>query len=474
MFFERVYEKGLAHASYIVGCQSTKEAIIIDPKRDIDTYLEIADREKLKITHVTETHIHADFLSGSRELAAATGAKVYLSNEGGKEWQYQFDHIGLRDGDEIRVGNLILQVIHTPGHTPEHISFLLTDTPTSPEPSMIFTGDFIFVGDAGRPDLLEKAAGMEGTMITGAKQMFKSLKKFKLLPDYIQIWPAHGAGSACGKALGAVPNSTIGYEKLSNWALKIENEQEFIKVLLNGQPEPPRYFSEMKKRNKLGPKILGSTPFPKKLSYDTLDGILNNGHIIIDTRDKISYANGHFSGSLNIQDNNSFSTWAGWMLDYNRPFILVAPDDRINELTRALIRIGFDNVSGYINEYIDTKSKNYKIGTLNLITVEELRNNLSEYQVIDVRGYSEHKIASIPGAINIHAGELDMNLAKLNVNKKIAVHCESGDRSSIACSFLARKGLTEIYNLNSGINGWIEAGYPVEKGNILPSELSCS
>nr|MCU0365231.1 MBL fold metallo-hydrolase [Ignavibacteriaceae bacterium] len=215
MFFERIYEKGLAQASYIVGCQATKEAIVIDPKRDIDTYLEIAERENLRITHIAETHIHADFLSGSLELAHETGAKIYLSNEGGSEWQYQFDHVGLKDGDVIKIGNIKLGVIHTPGHTPEHISFILTDLPASREPSMIFTGDFVFVGDVGRPDLLEKAAGIEGTMITGARQMFHSLKKFKSLPDHLQVWPAHGAGSACGKALGAVPSSTVGYEKLS-------------------------------------------------------------------------------------------------------------------------------------------------------------------------------------------------------------------------------------------------------------------
>ena len=179
MFFERIYEKGLAQASYIIGCQATKEAIVIDPKRDIDTYLEIAERENLRITHIAETHIHADFLSGSLELAYETGAKIHLSDEGGSEWQYQFNHVGLKDGDVIKIGNIKLKVMHTPGHTPEHISFILTDLPASSEPSMIFTGDFVFVGDVGRPDLLEKAAGIEGTMIAGARQMFHSLKKFK-------------------------------------------------------------------------------------------------------------------------------------------------------------------------------------------------------------------------------------------------------------------------------------------------------
>ena len=236
MFFQNIYEKGLAQASYLIGCQKTGEAIVIDPRRDIDVYLEIAEREKLKITKITETHIHADFLSGTRELAAVTNAEILLSDEGGKDWEYQFSHTGLKDGSVFKVGNLKFEVLHTPGHTPEHISFLLTDTAASNKPIMIFTGDFVFVGDIGRPDLLEKAAGIEGTRIVGAKQMFQSLNKFKALPDYVQVWPGHGAGSACGKALGAVPSSTVGYEKLVNWAFQIDDEEKFVDTLLDGQP----------------------------------------------------------------------------------------------------------------------------------------------------------------------------------------------------------------------------------------------
>lgn len=201
MFFQHIYDKSLAQGSYLIGCQATKEAIVIDAKRDIDTYLDIARQNNLNITHITETHIHADYLCGSRELAQVTGANMYLSDEGGEGWQYEFSHIGLRDGDIIKVGNLSLRVIHTPGHTPESISFVLTDHPASDEPVMVFTGDFVFVGDIGRPDLLEKAAGLAGTKEVGAHQMYHSLKKFEALPDYVQVWPAHGAGSACGKAL---------------------------------------------------------------------------------------------------------------------------------------------------------------------------------------------------------------------------------------------------------------------------------
>ena len=470
MFFERIYENGLAQASYLVGCQATKEAIVIDPKRDIDTYLQIAEKENLKITHIAETHIHADFLSGSLELANATGAKFFLSDEGGSDWQYQFDHIGLRDGDIIKFGNLIIKVLHTPGHTPEHISFTLTDKTASSEPVMIFTGDFVFVGDVGRPDLLEKAAGIEGTMIEGAKQIFRSLKKFRSLPDHIQVWPAHGAGSACGKALGAVPSSTVGYEKLSNWALKIEDEESFIRALLDGQPEPPKYFAMMKKLNKIGPKILGSLQHPAKLSVTEFNSAIKNGYQIVDTRDKLSFAGGHIRRSINIQDNNSFSTWAGWMLDYEKPIILIAPEHRVDILNRALIRIGLDNLRGYISELDKLEKSGLKMEILNQISVDELSEDLSTYRIIDVRSYTEFNLVHIPTALNIHAGYLEKNLNSISPDEKLVVYCTSGDRSAIAASYLLRNGYKNVFNLSGGINNWIQSGLKVEK--TIEAELA--
>ena len=216
MFFQHIYDKSLAQASYFIGCQKAGVAAVIDAKRDVDTYLEIAKQNNMKITHILETHIHADFLAGSRELAELTGGQMYLSAEGGSGWEYEFPHVGLRNGDKIKLGNLTLDVLHTTGHTPESISFLLTDNPAINKPVMLFTGDFVFVGDIGRPDLLEKAAGMIGSQEIGAKQMYESIKKFDALPDFVQVWPGHGAGSVCGKALGAVPSTTVGYEKLRN------------------------------------------------------------------------------------------------------------------------------------------------------------------------------------------------------------------------------------------------------------------
>lgn len=461
MFFKHIYEKGLAQSSYLLGCQATREAIVIDPKRDIETYLRIAEQENLKITHVTETHIHADFLSGSRELAAATGAKLYLSEEGGRDWQYQFDHIGLKDGFRIKVGNLILRVLHTPGHTPEHLSFLLTDLPSSEKPVMIFTGDFVFVGDIGRPDLLEKAAGIRGAQEKGAKDLFKSLQKFKALDDYIQVWPGHGAGSACGKALGTVPSSTVGYEKITNWGLKIEDEHEFVNTLLEGQPEPPRYFAEMKKLNKSGPRILGSIPLPKKLSLQQFENYLEDGLKIIDTRDRLSFAGGHFPDSINIQDNSSFSTWAGWILDYNSPFLLIGRDDRIEELTKSLIRIGLDNIAGYISNVDQISNTGYELKTLRQITVQQLKEDFDQYYILDVRGKTEYISGHIPGAVNIHVGYILNNLHKLPSDKKIVVHCASGDRSAIAASLLLSAGFNSVLNLTCGFNGWKQAGFKV-------------
>ena len=467
MFFKHIYEKGLAQASYFVGCQATREAIVIDPKRDIDTYLQIAEQENLTITHITETHIHADFLSGTRELAAATGAKVYLSDEGGKDWQYQFEHIGLKDGDKIKVGNLILEVMHNPGHTPEHISFLLTDTPASNKPVMIFTGDFVFVGDIGRPDLLEKAAGITGTQEKGARQMFQSLKRFKGLDDFIQVWPGHGAGSACGKSLGAVPSSTVGYEKITNWGLNIEDEEEFVSTLLDGQPEPPKYFAMMKKLNKVGPKVLGSIPRPGRLSIQQFELHSTADLKIIDTRNKISFAGGHFPDSINIQDNSAFSTWAGWILDYQNPFLLITRDDRIEDLTKALIRIGLDNIAGYVNDIDKISNAGYELKTLNQITVHELNDNLNDYFVLDVRGKSEFEASHIPNASNIPAGYIVDNLNKLPADKPIVVHCASGDRSAIAASVLLSAGFDNVVNLTCGFNGWNQSKYPVEKGELV-------
>lgn len=458
MFFQHVYDKSLAQGSYVIGCQATGEAIVIDAQRDIDIYLEIAQQHNLSITHITETHIHADFLCGSRELAAVTGATMYLSDEGGKDWQYQFPHKGLKEADVIKVGNLSLEVLHTPGHTPESISFLLTDRPATDKPVMVFTGDFVFVGDIGRPDLLERAAGLIGTKAAGAKQMFQSLKKFAALPEYVQVWSAHGAGSACGKHLGAVHSSTVGYEKIRNWAFQYgQDEKSFTDYLLADQPEPPAYFAMMKHLNKVNRPLLVEVPKLPKLSSGQFLSAYGKGIKVIDTRDKADFAKGFITGSLNIQGNNSFSTWCGWLLNYQEQFMLVAEDDRMEDLTRKLMRVGLDNIYGYIS---DVNNPGIELQRADVIPVDEFKTYVSkeDVQIIDVRGVTEYEAGHIEGAENVFAGTIEGNLDKISKDKQVIIHCQAGDRSTIAYSVLVKNGFRNVKNFSGGMKEWLAAG----------------
>ncbi len=463
MFFQHVYDKSLAQASYIIGCQVKNEAIVIDAQRDIDVYLKIAKQNNLKITHITETHIHADFLCGSRELAAATGAQLYLSDEGGKDWQYEFPHVGLKHGDEIKVGNLTLEILHTPGHTPESISFLLTDHPASDKPVMVFTGDFVFVGDIGRPDLLEKAAGLIGTKEVGAKQMYESIQRFAQLPEYIQVWPAHGAGSACGKSLGAVPSSTIGYELLRNWAFQYENdEQGFVDFLLEGQPEPPKYFAMMKHLNKVNRPLLVEVPQHPELSKEQFLSAYNNGMKVIDTRSKEEFANGFIPNSLSVPNNNSFSTWMGWLLNYQEEFILIANEDQMEDLTRKLMRIGLDNIYGFIS---DVNQIGLELEKADVIGADEFKAYVGkeEVQIVDVRNLTEFEAGHVKGADHVFVGTLPDNLEKINREKQVVIHCQSGLRASIAYSVLRKEGFKNLKNYSGGMNDWLANGNEVVK-----------
>lgn len=461
MFFQHIFDKSLAQASYLIGCQKTGESVVIDPKRDVDTYLDIARQNGLGITHIAETHIHADFLSGSRELAALTGATLYLSDEGGPDWQYAFDHTGLTNGDVIMVGNLTLEVIHTPGHTPESISFLLTDKPATMAPVMLFTGDFVFVGDVGRPDLLEKAAGLIGTQDAGAHQMFRSIQQFTALPDYIQVWPGHGAGSACGKALGAVPSTTVGYEKIRNWAFQYDdNEDGFVSYLLADQPEPPAYFATMKHLNKVDRPLLTQVPTQKKLSVDEVKNALADGIKLIDTRDKAAFAQGFIPGSINIQGNNAFATWMGWFMNYHEPFMLVAADDQIDDLTRKLMRIGLDAMLGYVNNVTEL---GIELQQADVIDIEEFKTYLDrdDVQIVDLRGTTEYNSGHVPGADHVFIGTLPQHLDQISRDKPVVIYCQGGDRATIGYSLLVRNGFTNVKNYSASMNEWSAQGNPV-------------
>jgi hydroxyacylglutathione hydrolase len=464
MFFQHIYDKSLAQASYFIGCQKAGVAAVIDAKRDVDTYLEIAKANNMTITHIFETHIHADFLAGSRELAQLTGAQLYLSDEGGEGWEYEFPHVGLKDNDIVKLGNLSFKVLHTPGHTPESISFLLTDHPASNEPVMLFTGDFVFVGDIGRPDLLEKAAGMVGTQDKGAKQMYQSIKKFNALADYIQVWPGHGAGSACGKALGAVPSTTVGYEKARNWAFQYPTDETgFTEYLLADQPEPPKYFAMMKKLNKVDRPLLTEVPKLKKLSIEEVNTQMAEGVKLLDARPKTEFAAGFIPGSLNIQGNNSFATWAGWFLTYDEPFMILADESMLDDLTRKLMRIGLDNIAGYlpsVEEYTQAGGTLEKVNLVELAEAKVLAND-STVQVVDLRGVAEFNAGHIKDADNVFVGTLPNNLDKISKDKKVMIHCQGGDRASIAYSILAKNGFKNIVNYSAGMNEWVNTGEPV-------------
>ncbi|HYW50687.1 MAG TPA: MBL fold metallo-hydrolase [Gemmatimonadaceae bacterium] len=474
MLLKRFYDTKLAQASYLIGCQKTGEAIVIDANRDVAQYVAAAAEEGVRVTHVTETHIHADFVSGSRELAQRTGARLLLSDEGGADWKYEFAASAnatlLHDHDTFMIGNLRFEVLHTPGHTPEHIAFLVTDTPASASaPIGVVTGDFLFVGDVGRPDLLEKAAHMAGTMEAGARTLFRSLQNFRQLPDHLQIWPGHGAGSACGKALGAVPTSTLGYEKLVNWGLGIDDEQAFVDAVLDGQPEPPKYFAEMKRINKAGPAILGGFHRPPELSTAELDALLRDRAPVIDTRPADVAAAGMIPGTINIPLGRSFSTWAGWLLPYDRDvFLLVQRDDAENAVdaaVRDLAMIGLDRVAGWCSaQALDAWAyEGRELVTIARRTPTEVSTQLQTgaVTVLDVRGASEFDAGHLPGVRNIPVGYLTSHLGELQRDWPLVVHCQGGARSAIAASLLQAHGFTNVLDMTGGFTAWTAAGLPV-------------
>ena len=366
MFLRMVYDDKLAEAAYLIGCQRTGEAIMIDPERDVDRYEKIASANGLRIVAVAETHIHADFISGGRELAEK-GAKVYVSDEGDADWKYQwldkkmggggYNHRLLKDGDTFAVGNIEFKAVHTPGHTPEHLCFMVTDRGAGADKPMgVATGDFVFVGDLGRPDLLESAAGFAGKADPSAHRLYQTVRKFMAWPDYLQVWPAHGAGSACGKALGAVPQSTVGYEKMFNASvLAAKTEQGFVDFILDAQPEPPLYFARMKRDNKIGPRVLGGVPTPRELSVDDLKKVVEKKAMVIDTRSWAAFKQGHLPGALHLPLNNTFNTDAGSLIGEHDVIHLIIEPSRVDEAVRDLIRVGLDKFCGWYDADLSEK-----------------------------------------------------------------------------------------------------------------------
>lgn len=454
MFFKQIYDNDLAQASYLIGCQANGSAIVIDPRRDIQIYLETAANEGLNITAISETHVHADYLSGARELANATGATLYLSDEGGPDWQYSLDHTGLRDGSQIRLGNLTITAVHTPGHTPEHLSFLITDGASANEPGFFLTGDFVFVGDIGRPDLIDETAGGIDSRFVGAKHLFSSLKeKFLTLPDYVQVWPGHGAGSACGKALGAVASSTVGYEcRFAWWVSYLEHNDEtgFTQALLEGQPDAPTYFARMKRQNKTGPDLLGQRASLEQFASAQLQHALENGAILIDTRAREAFQAASVPGSIHLPNSKNFVTWAGWLLQPERDYLLLAENlETANNLRDQLARVGIDQIVGFA-----TTLDGLKLESKTPIKHEQFQTLKNPF-VLDVRTTAEYAAGHLPNATHIHAGRLLVNLERIPRDRPVVVHCQAGARSAAAISVLRANGFENVLDLGMGYEGWI-------------------
>lgn len=445
MTVKRLYDDALAQATYVVGCGATGEAIVIDPSLDLEPVTKVVAEEGFKIVGVTETHIHADYVSGAKPLAEAVGATLYLSGDGPPEWQYAFaDQPNVQtvhDGDVIKIGNLSLQVLHTPGHTPEHISFLLTDHPASDEPVAVFTGDLLFVGDVGRPDLLEKAAGMEGTMRKGAETLYSTLGRFRKMPPELLVWPAHGSGSACGKALGGSPVTTIGYEARTNWAFRTPSEADFVDEVLSGQPEPPVYFAEMKRLNKAGPKAM--PPMPDKLDASRLGELLAD-HAVVDLRTRGEAEMESIRGAVSIPFGRQFPTWVGSVFGPTDRIVLLARDEESAGQAAKWCALVGNRAVGWIltDEALTFASSMGLLAQTPKTRAEELPGLLGSHQeaVLDVRKASEVAEGSIPGVCHFPLARLGVSMGELPEGKRLHVHCASGMRALVAASFLRAKG----------------------------------
>ncbi|MGO2745315.1 MBL fold metallo-hydrolase [Microbacterium sp.] len=467
MLLERIYDEDLAQASYFIGCQATGEAVVIDARRDTDVYVHLAAKHGMSITAVAETHIHADYLSGTRELAHRAGAPIYISDEGGPDWVYGsgFDEgpagaaVRMTHGHRIPVGNLTIEAVHTPGHTPEHLSFLLTDGAQTSEPGFILTGDFVFVGDVGRPDLLDAAAGGVDTRFAGAKDLFASLRdQFLTLPDYVQVLPAHGSGSACGKALGAVPTSTVGYERNFSWwgkYLNEDDEQGFVDELLSGQPDAPAYFERMKMHNRIGPALIGDAPRLVEYSASELSSALAADEVVfIDTRGHHKVHEGTVERSLNIPGAAKAASYGAWVVNPDveqRSLVLLARSRKdAEEFRDHLVRVGIDNVHGFI-----TSLDGLELVVPKLVHPDEL-GDIEHVMLLDVRNKTEYADGHLPGAEQLSGGRVmwDQDQFPAKGSGTIVTYCQSGTRNSVAASALRREG-HDIAELDGSYAAWV-------------------
>jgi hydroxyacylglutathione hydrolase len=450
MFFKQFYLGCLAQASYMIGSEG--DAAVVDPRRDVDTYLEEARLQGLKIRHVIETHLHADFVSGHRELAARTGARIYFGAEAGA----RFDHVAVRESEEISFGDVTLRFLETPGHTPESISILVIDRAKSPEPEAVLTGDTLFIGDVGRPDLL--GARMSAKELAGL--LYDSLHgKLLKLPDSVTVYPAHGAGSLCGKNISSETSSTIGQQRRFNYALQPMSREEFIRMMTADLPEAPAYFGRDVQLNREGPGSLADLPQPLPLSPSAVEDLRKSGTLVLDTRPAAQYGTGHVPGSLHIGLSGQFASWAGTLVRPEVPIVLVTEDEQsVAEAQMRLARVGLENVKGYLEGGILAwHEAGRPLATTEQIGVDELRRRLAEGnvpQLADVRRPGEWQAGHIAEARHFPLHELDSRARELDRNSPVTTICAGGFRSSIATSLLERNGFSRVTNVIGGMTAW--------------------
>jgi hydroxyacylglutathione hydrolase len=455
MYFEQFYLGCLAHASYLLA--SDGDAVVVDPQRDVDLYLKAAQEHGVVIRHILETHLHADFVSGHQELAARTGAKIYIGAEAGAT----FPHVGVRDGFELEVGKISIRVLETPGHTAESICLVITDKENSGKPWAVLTGDTLFLGDVGRPDLSKQHSPKQL-----AGMLYDSLHtKVLKLADNVLVYPAHGAGSLCGKNMRAERSSTIGTERLTNYALQFKTKEEFVAQLTSNLPARPEYFMHDAEMNRTGAAALSDLPPLRELEPAELKVMLSNGEIALDVRPAEQFVSGHVPGSVNIALSGQFATWAGTVLGLlAHPVLIAESAEQIAEARTRLARIGMESLAGQLCGGVAAwRAAGYPLSTMNQMGAADLSEKLesSPIQILDVRRESEWEAGHIENGIWWPLDNFKVAPPEINQSAPIAVHCKSGYRSMIACSLLQRAGFLNVTNLEGGFDAWQKAGLPV-------------
>jgi glyoxylase-like metal-dependent hydrolase (beta-lactamase superfamily II)/rhodanese-related sulfurtransferase len=456
MYFKQFYLGCLAHASYLIGSDGV--AAVVDPQRDVDEYLADASARGLQIKYVIETHLHADFVSGHQEIAARTGAEIIFGAKAGAE----FEHRAVRDGEEIRLGQVTLRFIETPGHTPEGLCVLVTDIEHAEEPRKLLTGDTLFIGDVGRPDL---AGGKGYTPQMMAEMMYDSLHgKLLKLPDEVEVYPAHGAGSMCGRNMSKETSSTIGEQRKFNYALKPMSKDEFVKMITTDLPDLPSYFSRDTEINRSGARGLSELQPPQALTPQQVSELQN--HVLLDVRSAADFGAAHVPGSINIGLGGQFAMWAGCLIPLSAPIVIIADTGvQIDESVVRLARVGIENVKGYLEGGVESwRAAGMPLESIEQVSVAQLKEQMAsdDLQIIDVRRPAEYVGGHVPRAINAPLASLDKTPLPLEKDKRTAVICAGGYRSSAAASLLQQQGFSNLINVTGGTGAWVNAGYPVE------------